>query len=104
MEYKNILVICNNFPDKGNTYIGGVFIKEQINYLEKHFENIYVISAVAYGVDYLRKTNQENYSYGNVHAYFPKYLNFPIFYSHKQNIWKLVHKNAILKLIEKKKN
>ena len=103
MEYKNILVICNNFPDKGNTYIGGVFIKEQINYLEKHFENIYVISAVAYGVDYLRKTNQENYSYGNVHAYFPKYLNFPIFYSHKQNIWKLVHKNAILKLIEKKK-
>lgn len=101
MKFKNLLVICNNFPDKNNTYIGGIFVKEQINYLKKYFEEVYVISPVAYGVGYLRNINQGEYSFDNVHVYFPKYFNFPFFYFHGPNIWTYFQKNAILKLIKK---
>lgn len=103
MKTENLLVICNNFPDKDNAHIGGIFVKEQINYLKKYFKKVYVISSVAYGMDYLRKRHHVDYSYENVHVYYPKYFNFPFFYSHGQNIWKIFQVRALDKLIKEEK-
>ena len=80
MEAKNLLVVTNSFPDKENKYVGDVFVKEQVKYLKNYFEKVYVISPVAYGVEYLRKTKHEDHEFDNVQVCFPKYVNLPLFY------------------------
>lgn len=102
MKSKNLLVVCNNFPDKEDTYVGGIFIKDQIKYLKDYFENVYVISPVAYGVGCLRKVKQEDYEFGNVRVYFPRYFNLPLFYFYARNFWIYLESRAILNLINKK--
>ena len=42
MKFKNLLVITTNFPDEFNRRINDIFVKEQVNYLKNHFENVYV--------------------------------------------------------------
>jgi glycosyltransferase involved in cell wall biosynthesis len=103
MQAKNLLVITNNFPDKETKYVGNVFVKEQVKYLKDYFENVYVVSPAAYGIEYLRKTKHEDYQFGNVHVYFPKYFNFPLFYFYGRGFWVYLEKRAILKLIQKEK-
>ena len=103
MKSKNLLVITNSFPDKENKCVGDIFVKEQINYLKDYFENVSVISPVAYGIEYLRKTKHEDYQFGNVHVYFPKYVNFPLFYFYGRDFWVYLEKMAILELIQKEK-
>ena len=36
---KYLLVITNNYPNIDNSYIGDLFVKEQIKYLRKSFKN-----------------------------------------------------------------
>lgn len=31
MKFRNLLIISNNFPDKDGTFVGGNFVKEQVN-------------------------------------------------------------------------
>lgn len=99
MKLKNLLVISSDFPDKDDTYIGNIFVKEQIRYIKNHFENVYVISPVAYGVERFRNTSYENYEFDNVQVYFPKYLNVPLFYFYGRNSWVSLEVNSVLKLI-----
>lgn len=101
MRFKNLLVISNTFPDKEDRYVGDIFVKEQIKYIKNYFENIYVVSPVAYGMEYLRKRKHENYEFDNVKVYFPKYLNFPLFYSRARKCWIDLEARAIFKLIQK---
>jgi glycosyltransferase involved in cell wall biosynthesis len=103
MKCKNLLLISNTFPDKEDNYTGNIFVKEQANFLKEYFENIYIISPVAYGFEYLRKTKHENYKFDNVHVFFPKYINFIFFYFYLQDLWVYLEKRAILKLLEKEK-
>ena len=79
MSDKNLLVICNTFPNQENTHIGGIFVKEQIKYLKNTFDNVYVFSPVAYGMEYLRKNKFSDYQFDNVRVFFPKYINHPFF-------------------------
>lgn len=102
MKLNNLLIITNNFPNADNSYVKEIFVKEQINYLKKYFQTIYVISPVAYGVDRLRKTIYRDYHYDNVQVFFPKYFNIPVFYTHLRPLWVCLEKKAILKQIEKK--
>lgn len=99
MKYKNLLVITNNFPDEDDLYARDIFVKAQINSLKQYFDNIYVISPLAYGVAYLRKTKYSNYRCDNLHVYFPKYPNFPLFYYHGRKFWLDFEKRAIFNLI-----
>lgn len=101
MSDKNLLVITNNFPNSDGTYVGEIFVKEQLHYLKKYFTTIYVISPVAYGIERHRKTRYENYVFDNVKVYFPKYLNFPIFYDYGRFGWVFLAKNAIFDVIQK---
>lgn len=100
MPRKNLLVISNNFPNSDDTYTGEVFVKEQVKYLKDLFNTVYVISPVAYGIEKLRKTKYENYSFENVKVYFPKYFNFPVFYKYEREGWIYLAKNAIIYLIQ----
>lgn len=101
MTGKNLLVISNNFPYNDGINAGDIFIKEQLNYLKNYFTTIYVISPVAYGIERHRKTRYENYAFDNVRVYFPKYLNFPLFYKHGKFGWVFLAKNAIFDVIRK---
>lgn len=98
MNTNNLLIITNNFPDKDNTHIGNIFVKEQIKYLKNYFNEVYVISPLAYGVGYLRKVINEDYEYDNVKVYFPKYFNFPLFYYYFRNLWVSLQKKQYMTL------
>lgn len=100
MNFRNLLIISNNFPDKDGTFVGGNFVKEQAKYLKEYFENIYVISPVAAGMELLRKTHHENYTFDNVHVYFPKYFNCPLFFKYSRDSWIYLEEKAIDKLIK----
>jgi glycosyltransferase involved in cell wall biosynthesis len=103
MAEKNLLIITNNYPNDDNSYIGDIFVKEQIKFLKNHFDTVYVISPVAYGMERLRKTTHRNYYYDNVRVFFPKYFNFPFFYDYGRQGWIFFEINAIKKLIEVEK-
>lgn len=87
MENGNLLIITNGFPDDINTFNSNIFVKEQINYLKSHCNNIFVISPLPLGMSYYRKRNYIDYSYENVRVFFPKYINFPLFYYIGRKIW-----------------
>lgn len=103
MNYKNLLIVCNRYPDMENKYIGGIFINEQINYLKKWFKEIYVISPAIYGIEYFRKTHHKDYEFDNVRILFPKYVNLPLFYFYFRDVWIYLEKRAIIKSIKEKK-
>ncbi len=103
MRTKNLLVISNNYPDQYGKYPSDVFVKEQITFLKQFFKNVYVISPLANGIEYLRKRHYEDYSFDNVHVYFPKYYNFPLFYKHGRDLWGYFEQRAVFKLIKNEK-
>jgi len=102
MKFKNLLVITTNFPDEFNRRINDIFVKEQVNYLKNHFENVYVIAPRSIWTEYLLKEHFENYSYDNVHVYYPLCINFPAPYvpKHLKRFWIFFEKKQIEKLIK----
>jgi teichuronic acid biosynthesis glycosyltransferase TuaC len=66
----NLLVLCHNFPTQDNSYVRGIFIKDQINYLKNFFNHIYVVAPIEYGMEYRRKCQYEDYSFDNVRVFF----------------------------------
>ena len=76
MPDRNLLIISNNFPNEDNTNVGSIFVKDQLNHLKIHFNKIFVISPVAYGVERLRNQEYENYTFDNVKVFFPRYSEF----------------------------
>lgn len=101
MTESNLLVISNNFPNQDDSFVGGIFVKEQIEYIKNYFDIVYVISPVAYGMERLRNTTHKNYQYDNVKVYFPKYINNPIFWYYCKPMWVNLETKAINSLIEK---
>jgi len=101
MSEKNLLVISNSFPNRDNTFVGDIFVKEQIKYLRHYFDNVYVISPVAYGMERLRKTKHFDYQIDNVRIFFPKYINNPLFWHYGRSLWVDLEARAIMSLIEK---
>lgn len=115
---KNLLVISNKYPNQKITFTGDIFVKEQLNYLKEYFDNIYVISPVAYGLERLRSIryfkggmlknlnntiSHDNYEYENIKVFFPKYFNFPLFYYFGRSIWLDYETQSIMTLIEREK-
>lgn len=101
MPEKNLLVISNNFPNEDNTFVGDIFVKEQINYLRHYFDNVYVVSPVAYGMEHLRKTEHSDYQFDNVQVFFPKYVNNPLFWYYGRSLWVNLEARAVMSLIER---
>ena len=101
MSEKNLLVISNSYPNLKKTYVQGIFVNEQIKYLKDFFDNVYVISPVAYGVERLRKTTFQDYQYDNVKVFFPKYVNFPFLYNWGRSLWITLETRAIMSVIKR---
>jgi glycosyltransferase involved in cell wall biosynthesis len=97
----NLLILSNTFPNDDDRYIGDIFVKEQIKYLKNFFDQIYVISPLPYGTEYLRHIKQCNYKFNNVQVFFPKYFNNPIFYFYLRNYWVSLAQRAIINCIKK---
>lgn len=103
MREKSLLIISNTFPNPDDSYIGSIFVKEQAKYLKNYFDNISIISPVAYGIDRLRGTSSTDYIFDDIRVFFPRYLNIPFFYSHGRRPWIALETRAILSMIEKEK-
>ncbi|HEC91982.1 MAG TPA: glycosyltransferase family 4 protein [Candidatus Atribacteria bacterium] len=101
MKFKNLLIISNRFPDKKDMFIGGIFVKEQLNYIRKYFKEVTVISPVPRSLG-LKEDDKycRDYSYENVKVYFPRFSHLPVVYFRNRlgdNYFK-----AINRLIKKK--
>jgi len=94
---KNLLVITPSYPDLNNVYIGGKFVKEQINIIKIFFNKIYIISPQPHGVKTRLYINRQ-YCYDNVYVYYPRFVHIPItVYREKLGINFLKAINKILK-------
>ncbi len=96
MKNKNLLVIAHSYPDKDLKYPYGMFVKEQVDVLAQYFDKIFVISPQVFGT----RKYLEDYSYGNIHVYFPRLFHAPLEIARK-TLGKRFFK-AIDKLIRKK--
>ncbi len=101
MNGNNLLVISNNFPNQDDTYVGNMFVKEQVKLLSKSFKNVYVISPIPFGIEMLRKTRYSDYRFDNVRVFFPRYLNSPINWTHARTRWVTNETKAIRSLLVK---
>jgi len=102
MSESNLMVISNSFPNKDNTFLGDIFVKEQLKFIKDYFDNVYVVSPVAYGMEHLRKTKHSDYQFDNVYVYFPKYANSPLFWRNWKTMWIHLEAKVIKSLISKK--
>jgi len=74
---KTLLVIASQFPDSEHRFIGGIFVKRQIEPLKPLFKRIIVIAPVNQ-VFFSREYKYcQNYSYDNVEIYFPRCFYIP---------------------------
>ncbi|WP_456367066.1 glycosyltransferase family 4 protein [Thermococcus sp.] len=82
VEFKDrvLLVLTNSYPDRDGRHYGGIFVKEQVGELRKHFKNVYVISPQPLGTNKMLK----DYEYDNVRVFFPRFLHAPIGYFRKK--------------------
>jgi glycosyltransferase involved in cell wall biosynthesis len=101
MSEKNLLVISNSFPNQENTFAGNIFVKEQVKSLSRYYDNIYVVSPVAHGMERLRSTKHHNYQFNNVQVFFPKYFNNPLFWSWGRSAWVNLETRAVESLIKR---
>lgn len=85
MNYQKLLIL-GGYPCKKN-YIGS-FIKEQVDCLSSEFKQVNVLSALSYFPKFMLNFKRfssfvkcvsypEDYSYGNINVYYPKYFPLP---------------------------
>ncbi|WP_026068736.1 glycosyltransferase family 4 protein [Methanomassiliicoccus luminyensis] len=103
MSERNLLIISNDFPNQDNSYIGGIFVKEQVKYLKHHFDKVYVVSPVAHGMERLRNTKHDDYQFDDVQVFFPRYINNPLFWNHGRFMWVNLELRAIESLIKRER-
>lgn len=99
-KLKNLLILAPSYPNEDDTYIRGIFIKRQLDYLKTYFENVYVIAPV---FNCFKKCLCDklctDYEYDNVKVYYPRCFYVPIFYFSKFLIDDRLH--VVRRLIER---
>ena len=75
---RTLLVIAPDFPDEENRYIGGVFVKHQLEPIRRAFDRIVVIAPVPMSGGRVPSDRFcHDYRYGNVEVRFPRALFIP---------------------------
>jgi teichuronic acid biosynthesis glycosyltransferase TuaC len=75
---RTLLVITPDFPDEANRYIGGVFVKNQLEPIRKAFGRVVVIAPVPLSGGRVASDRFcRDYRYGNVEVHFPRALFVP---------------------------
>ncbi|WP_406656879.1 glycosyltransferase [Methanolobus sp. ZRKC2] len=81
LSNKNLLVITPSYPNKDNTYITELFVKNQLEPLKNYFNTIHVIAPVLFSFKRMSKDKLcENYDSDNIKVYYPRCYYIPIFY------------------------
>ena len=84
MKDHDLLIIAPSFPSEDDSFIGGVFIKNQVAELKRFFNKITVISPVFRSFGYVKKDKAcKDYSYDNVEVNFPRCFYIPISWLNK---------------------
>ena len=79
--HKKLLIIAPSYPDKDNIFFRGKFVKNQIDSIKIHFDEVIIISPVLASLKVLQKDKIcKNYRYDNVTVYYPRCFYIPIFY------------------------
>ena len=79
---KNILLVTSSYPDKDNVLIQGNFVKNQDDELKKYFKTVYIISPISIHHKFTETGRVcHDYSYDNIHVYFPYSVYLPLLYS-----------------------
>ena len=79
---KRLLIITPIYPNEDGTYRGGVFIKGQIDVLNRHFREIIVIAPILHSFGFLPEDSLcRDYQYENVRVYYPRsvYIPWPLY-------------------------
>jgi glycosyltransferase involved in cell wall biosynthesis len=82
LKSKNLLVITPHYPNKSGSSYSGIFVKSQIDLIKQYFKEVYVIAPILSSFNYLTEDRLcSNYSYDNVHVYYPRsmYLPWPLY-------------------------
>lgn len=75
---RTLLVIAPDFPDEANRYIGGVFVKHQLEPIRQAFRRVVVIAPVPLSGGRVASDRFcRDYRYGNVEVHFPRALFVP---------------------------
>ncbi|KKH96469.1 glycosyl transferase family 1 [Methanosarcina sp. 1.H.T.1A.1] len=83
-HHKKLLVITSLYPNSSGEYIGGSFVKNQIDSLSQYFKEIFVISPVLFSFKVLSNDKLcQDYTYDNVKVFYPRCTYIPIFYFNK---------------------
>lgn len=91
-QQKILLILAPSYPDKDHLFIGGSFVKNQVEELKNYFKKVIIIAPVFQTYGYLRKDKIcKNYSYGNVEVYFPRSIYIPISWLRKPLIDNRLH-------------
>lgn len=99
-ERGNLLVIANKFPDQEDIYIGGIFIKNQMKYLSKYFKKIFVIIPSPISISTFEKMPSKNYIFENIYVYFIKYIDMPLFYFIRRDLWAKIELYYVINFIK----
>ena len=74
-----MLAIAGGFPNSDNTFITGIFVKEQLESIKSYFKEINVISTVTKGRNSNLNLNiLQDYSQQNLHVYYSKSTSNPL--------------------------
>lgn len=84
LKEKNLLIITPVFPNLDPSSFNGTFVKNQVDVLKNYFKNILIIRPVfrSFGIRSEDK-HCKDYSYDNVHVYYPRCIYVPIFWLSK---------------------
>lgn len=86
-QNKNLLIITSAYPDKEGTLIRSKFVKNQVDVLKNYFKTVYVISPLSLHFKFSNVGKlSKDYSYDNVHVYFPTSVFVPLKYLQKPAI------------------
>jgi len=87
LKENNLLVVSNAYPNLEMNFTQGIFIKNQVDSIKKEFNHLYVISPLPRDMGLLEKGKKcKNYSYDNIHVYYPKAFYIPKQYTRIANL------------------
>lgn len=78
MVKRNLLIITPDYPDSTDTYVGGIFIKNFVDTVKPHFQEIVVVAPVLFSGKLMPNDRLcRNYQYDDVSVFYPRCLFLP---------------------------
>jgi len=84
LKNKTLLIIASAYSNENESFIDGIFVKNQVAELKKYFKKVIIIAPVFRSFGWLKKERLcTDYSYENVEVYYPRCFYIPIFWLSK---------------------